>query len=404
MRKALTILLLFAALAASGQNASRIRRDAAYLSSEGHASSVHAADSIALAGLSVKISAQAGLSEAVGATYLEDLRNASSRIVEGRYTVLRYLPADRMGDIFLPRRERILQLVRQAEQTGDPQYYSIAYALARSLPAYPADLLASLRQKSTGSWTLQDFVSREADSVLAALEPKPAATPKEKPTKPASAPRKEPEAEHITVRDTVITERDLGRIEVEHTFSRRDTVVVIPGSREKGTTRVPLQKTTRPRASRSLHGFALAEAGVFPDLSYALLAGLGGPRTGGYLRAESNFQAVSPAYDCLSDGSTGYGVIWTSGARKVSCFSFTGGLWYACTDWLTLRAGAGYGQRIVCWQDTQGAWARVRDYSVAGLAVDTGLVFRIGNVALSLGGGTIAFRHYSFSLGVGFAF
>lgn len=404
MKKVLTVLLLFAALAAGGQNASRIRRDAAYLSSEGHAASVHAADSIALAGLSAKISAQAGLSEAVGATYLEDLRRTSLRIVEGHYTVLRYLPADHMGDIFLPRRERILQLVRQAEQTGDPQYYSIAYVLARSLPAYPADLLASLQQKSTGSWTLQDFVSREADSVLAALEPRPAAPPMQKPARPATVPRKEPEAEHITVRDTVITERDLGRIEVEHTFSRRDTVVVIPGSPEKGTTRVPLQKTTRPRAGQPLHGFALAELGVFPDLSYALLAGLGGHSTGGYLRVESNFQAVSPAYDCLSDGSTGYGVIWTSGARKVSCFSFTGGLWYACTDWLTLRAGAGYARRIVCWQDTQGAWARVQDYCMSGLSVDTGLIFRIGHVALSLSGGTIAFRHYSLSLGAGFAF
>ncbi len=402
MRKALTILLLFAALAASGQNASRIRRDAAYLSSEGHASSVHAADSIALTGLSVKISAQAGLSEAVGATYLEDLRQASSRIVEGRYTVLRYLPADRMGDIFLPRRERILQLVRQAEQTGDQQYYSIAYALARSLPAYPADLLASLRQKSTGSWTLQDFVSREADSVLAALEPRPAETPKEKPTKPASAPRKEPEAEHITVRDTVITERDLGRIEVEHTFSRRDTVVVVPGAREGGTATVPLQRDVR-RPSH-LQGFVLAQAGVIPDLSYGLMLGLGAKTWGGYIQAGSSFRRVSPAYDCRSDGTTDFGLFWASGARKTSRISITAGGWFQCADWVKFYAGAGYGQRTVCWEDSEKTWARVADYSARGFALDYGVIFRFGHFGLSLGGETIAFHQSALKAGVGFCF
>ena len=396
--------MLLAAVVASGQNASRIRRDATYLSSEGRATSLHSADSIALAGLAVKISAQAGLSEAVGATYLEDLRRISSRIVEGRYIILRYLPADRLGDIFLPRRERILQLTQMGEQTGDPQYYSIAYTLARSLPAYPADLLASLQQKSTGNWTINDFVSREAELVLAALQPRSEIPSKPAPARPAALPRKEPEVEHVTVRDTVIVERDLGRIEVEHTFSRRDTVVVIPGSREEGVTRVHLQKTATPKPGSPLRGFALAQFGVYPDFSYGLLVGLGGRSWGGYLQADSNFRSVTPAYDCQSDGTTAFGVIWTSGAREVSRLAVTGGFWYSCTDWLTLRAGAGYGHRTVCWQDTQQAWARVKDYSAAGFAADMGLIFHLGHFALSLGGEAIAFRQYSISLGAGFSF
>ena len=98
-KTAFILLLLLAAWTAGAQNASRIRRDAAYLSAEGKASALHAADSAALAGLAARIAARTGLSEAVGATYLEDLRRVSSRLVEGRYTVLRYLETGRIEEV-----------------------------------------------------------------------------------------------------------------------------------------------------------------------------------------------------------------------------------------------------------------------------------------------------------------
>ena len=402
MRKALLLsFLLLAGLTAVAQNASRIRRDAAYLSAEGRAASLHAADSTALAGLAAKISAQAGLPEAVGATYVEDLRRISSRIVEGHYTVLRYLPADRINEVFLPRRERILQLTQQAEQTGDAQYWSLAYTLARSIPAYPADLLLTLQQRSTGSWTMQDFVSREADAVLSALEPKPAAT-KPAPAKKTATVRPQPETEHITVRDTVTVERDLGRIEIEHTFSRRDTLVVVPGAREGGTATVTLQRDVRRPSP--LQGFVLAQAGIIPDLSYGLMLGLGAKNWGGYIQAGSSFRRVSPTYDCRSDGTTDFGLFWASGARKTSRISITAGGWFQCADWLKLYAGAGYGQRTVCWEDSERTWARVTDYSARGFALDYGVIFRFGHFGLSLGGETIAFRQSALKVGAGFCF
>lgn len=405
MRKAFLLLslLLLSGLAANAQSAATIRRDAAYLSAEGRAATLHAADSVALAGLAAKIALRSGLTPALGETFLEDLRRVSSRIVEGRYAVLRYLDAGRIDEVFAPRKARIQELVSQARRTGDPQYYTLAYTLARSLPGYPADQLEHLRQQSSGNWTLQDFVSREADAVLAALEPRPAAPPRSAPAPAGRVPtQQEPQPERITIRDTVITERDLGRIEVEHVFSRRDTVVVIPGSHPGGSTVVPLQKI--PAGPRPLHGFVLAQAAVYPDLSYGAMLGLGGAVWGGYLRFGSNFRPATSDYDCRSDGTSVSGPIWTSGARAVSRLSLAGGAWLQCTDRLKCYAGAGFGRRTVCWQDTTGAWARVTDYSAAGLALDAGVILEFGRFCLSLGGEAVAFRQFSVLAGAGFRF
>ncbi len=401
MKKALFIILLLVSWTAGAQNASRIRRDATYLSADGNAPTLHAADSAALAGLAARIAARLGLSEALGSTYLEDLRQVSSRLVEGRYTVLRYLEASRIDEVFSPRRERIARLTRQAEHSGDAQYYSLAYTLARSVPGYPADRLEFLREHAAGGWTLQDFVSREADAVLAALEPRPAAR-EHIAVKTAPQVRQEEEVEHITVRDTVVVERDLGRIVVEHRYGRRDTMVVIPGSREDGVATVPLKKAA---PSLPVGGFVLAQAGILPEFSYGTMFGLGGAYWGGYLRFSSNFRPAEPfAYDCKSDGSTEYGVFWSSGARAVSRFTLTGGGWIPCTDWLRIYAGGGFGRRTVCWQDSRGGWARVTDYSAAGLTLEAGIVLNLGHFALSLGGETLAFRSCGLTVGAGFSF
>lgn len=411
MRKTLPLLLLLllcAAPDAAGQSAARIRRDAAYLQAEGRAETLHAADSMALTGLAAKVAARSGLGAELGATYLEDLRRSASRIVEGRYTVLRYLPADELGRVFAPRMERVQALAQRAEQTGDPQFYTLAYTLARSLPAYPADLLESLRRKSSGSWSVEDFTSREAEAVLAALEPRAAradARETERTARPAvrPAPAPAPSQERIVIQDTVVVERELGRFEVEHTFRRRDTVVVIPGSRvREGIAATPTVQASQPRR---LHGFVLAQAGVFPEPSGGLVLGLRGDALwGGYLAARSNFRAVAPDYDCGSDGRADFGPVWTSGARQASRFTVAGGVWYAASEWLKVYAGAGYGRRTLCWEDTEGAWARVTDYSAAGPALDAGLIFSFGRFALSLGGEVIAFRQFGVSLGAGVCF
>lgn len=403
-RTSLIILLLLGAVTALAQPASQIRKDVSFLQAEGQAASLYAADSTALMRLSAKVAAHVGISTELGATYMEDLRRASSRIVEEHYNVLRYLAVTDVESVFAPRRERVLQLESRGAKTGDPQFYTLAYTLARSLPAFPADSLESLRQKASGSWTMEDFVSREADAILAALEPRSDQT--QRLSRPAPPPIPQPQVEHFTVTDTVVVERDLGRIEIEHVFSRRDTMVIISGTPQESnvaTTARPERRTT-PREPQPIMGFVLAQVSILPDLSYGVMLGLGASRWGGYVSGRSNFHLPEFDYDCLSDGSTAFGQIWSSGQRSVGRYTFTGGAWFKLANWLSVFAGAGYGSRRICWQDAKGNWARVTDYSATGVVAEAGVLFQPGRIALSLGGEAIAFRQFALTLGAGFCF
>ena len=407
MKRFLTILLLFVSMYAWAQNSAQIRRDPAYIHADGHAAALHSADSAAINGLARKIAARTGLSPALGATYIEDLRRISSRLVEGRYTVLRYLRADEINTVFEPRRERVRQLAEQAEQSGDRQFYSLAYVLAQSIPDFPAEELEDFRQKSTGSWIIENFISREAEAVQAALQPQiPAAPPK--PRKKAAddsvipAPSHENTgSERPAVTDTVIVQREVGRIEVEHTFRLRDTMVFIHVSQgkseahAKGAWHAPIH----------LQGFAIIQAGIAPELTGGLMLGAGGPSWGGYAGLRSNFRTpCGTDYDCKSDGSTDYGQIWTSGRRRSSRLSIAGGLWYQALKTAKIYAGAGYGRRTVCWEDWHGEWARVTDYSGSGLILDAGLILSYRRLSLSVGGEVIDFGKWGLQLGAGISF
>ena len=82
----------------------------------------------------------------------------------------------------------------------------------------------------------------------------------------------------------------------------------------------------------------------------------------------------------------------------------TGGLWYHVSDPIRIYAGAGYGKRTVCWEDSYGDWARVTDYSGAGLALDAGVIWSCRHLSLSVGGEVIGFRQWGVQFGAGFNF
>lgn len=73
-------------------------------------------------------------------------------------------------------------------------------------------------------------------------------------------------------------------------------------------------------------------------------------------------------------------------------------------SWLTFYAGAGYGKRQLLWQDVDGGWAEVSDWSVKGLEMEAGAIFRWNRLAFSAGVSTVRFRTCSATVGVGFCF
>jgi hypothetical protein len=151
-----------------------------------------------------------------------------------------------------------------------------------------------------------------------------------------------------------------------------------------------------------LRKFILADVS-FPDMSYGLMAGLQGRRCGGYLRFRSDFtKTPETLYECLSDGSLPHGgKMWTSGDIRNSNLYITGGALVQIVDWLSVYVGAGYGRRTLAWQDIDGNWARVSDWSRKGLTIDAGLLLSWRNLAFSAGLSTMTFKTCVFSLGIG---
>ena len=136
--------------------------------------------------------------------------------------------------------------------------------------------------------------------------------------------------------------------------------------------------------------------GVYPDLSYGLLAGVTFGRWGLFLKGRSNFHWQKTSYDCLSDGTipvgadpggttpgdnpgnTGStsegGYFWSGDAKTVNRHHITLNASYAVWKPVSIYLGAGYGVRTLCWKDSDGQWARVRDRSFRNFALDAGLL------------------------------
>lgn len=145
---------------------------------------------------------------------------------------------------------------------------------------------------------------------------------------------------------------------------------------------------------------------VLPKASYGLLIALDPveSRLGGYIRMSSNFAARKHDYDCLSDGSTSYGCIWTSGKTIYSTAQIGLGPCLRVNDWLRLYSGLGYGSIVTLWEDSSGQWARVLDYSPRGLLAEVGAIVNFGKLDLSLGISCTALKVSELQLGLGYNF
>lgn len=96
--------------------------------------------------------------------------------------------------------------------------------------------------------------------------------------------------------------------------------------------------------------------------------------------------------------------MWPTGNEKRSNLIVSGGILAGAADWLTVYAGAGYGYRKLAWEDVDGNWASVSDWSRSGFAAECGVIASWRRFAVSAGVSTISFRTVSFTCGVGLRF
>lgn len=177
-----------------------------------------------------------------------------------------------------------------------------------------------------------------------------------------------------------------------------DIAGILAPVRESGTSPAALERAS------GADFILLAEISA-PDFSYGLRAGFKGRAFGGYLALRSNLVKASADYTCRLDGSLENGsVFWPGGAERTAVYTASAGFLAQTAPWLILYAGAGYGSRQLLWQDVDGRWAEVSDWSAKGLEAEAGAIFRWSHIAFSAGVSSVRFRTCTATFGVGFCF
>ena len=160
---------------------------------------------------------------------------------------------------------------------------------------------------------------------------------------------------------------------------------------------LPAHRYVEPRRNLILmSSFAL------PDFSCGLIAGYQYGRWGGYAGFRSNYVSAKTSYSCLSDGSLPYwGSMWSTGRSRKSNLSITAGCLIGLGARFSMYVGTGYGWRTLAWEDVDGEWAEISDWSHRGVAFETGAIFIWKRLAVSAGISTVSFRTCSLNVGVG---
>ena len=139
-------------------------------------------------------------------------------------------------------------------------------------------------------------------------------------------------------------------------------------------------------------------------LSYGAMATLTWGKAGIYIKGRSNFQNKKGEYSCLSDGTSGGKVIWTSGQESHPTWALGVGGIFNIAGPVSLYAGSGYGSAQTLWEDASGKWATVEDYSAKGICADAGILFSKNHFQASIGISTITFKKPALELGLGIRF
>ena len=225
--------------------------------------------------------------------------------------------------------------------------------------------------------------------------------------------------EHIRITDTVFVKEILGSVELNQHVSKKDTIYhiiqyqfpALPEAKAESSETVTsapevpaIQKSERPKPERPAC-LILGNAAIGSIYSFGATIGAL-KKWGGYASFDSNFNfnKITPAYSCTSDGKTGGNRIMANGETSRSGLSVTAGVVYEISRWLVAYAGGGYGSKSVLWQDIDGNWMQVSDLCIKGAEFEVGGIFHFGIFGISLGVRTTRFRNAEFKAGLGVLF
>lgn len=149
--------------------------------------------------------------------------------------------------------------------------------------------------------------------------------------------------------------------------------------------------------------------GVGGPLSYGLMVGVV-KKWGMYVKAKYDFKSLDTEGECTNDIKGD----WYTGETDRNRFAITAGAMYHVAIPLYLYAGGGYGFKNTAWEvydqfnleeNWQGtAWRKNTDESANGFEAEIGAIYRLNNLAMSLGFQTNSFKYAEVTVGVGIMF
>jgi len=212
------------------------------------------------------------------------------------------------------------------------------------------------------------------------------------------------EIEHIVVTDTVSRIEQLGKIQMEHVFSKRDTTVVMHVVHPSAEQYRPSEQAKAcDTKNKSFIMYAGLAGTVYPTFSGGGVFGIGKPKIGGYFKGCSNFNSVKPAYQFDASGEIAPGTyFWGDGTGSLSRMTFTAGAYFTIAGIFGGYAGAGWGKHSRYYRDISGNWAELKDDKSSGLSLDVGIGLNPGRFRIFAGVNCTSFHYFDVEIGVAF--
>lgn len=145
--------------------------------------------------------------------------------------------------------------------------------------------------------------------------------------------------------------------------------------------------------------------GIGKAMSYGVMVGIV-KKWGGYVKVKYSFSGQSTDASCTDDGviEGTSSTAWFTGEKQNSRFTVTAGALYRVALPFYFYAGIGYGSKTLAWEMVDGRWAEAADHTYKGLESEAGAIYRIKNVAFSVGVQNNSFKYWESTIGVALMF
>lgn len=156
-----------------------------------------------------------------------------------------------------------------------------------------------------------------------------------------------------------------------------------------------------PTPSAPMTGFGIMQTGLCPEWIVGLMAGLLHPSGwGGFIKVNALPVNLSMRQDYSVPNEQS---LWTNGSYRTKHMSFAIGV-LRPVGRVIMYVGAGYGSRLVFWQDTDEKWAKIDSRSKEGVELDLGGIIPMGRWCVSAGLSSIALKTFGAEVGIGLTF